>query len=156
MILPRTAEPSARILARLIDFAAWSVFWVFNGTIVSGLSRTFTGLEPWRLLVSTALTLVCVGVYELLFSGNGSATLGKRWLQIHVKTVEGQVPNLTVACIRTMPMLLLGGLVLIPSVQPFALLTLGGLTISGSVLIVVDPQRRTVWDRLAKTHVVNN
>ncbi len=151
---PTIAEPSARIFARIIDFTIWAAFWVINGTAVSAISGLFDGLSEWRLVGTGLLTVGCIAVYEFAFTGIGTATLGKRALQVHVETVDGFAPGLAVAALRTGPMLVLGCLVWIPVVRPFALLALGGLTLSGMVLVLVDPQRRTVWDRLSKSVVV--
>ena len=153
---PTIAEPSARVLARLTDASIWFVIWVLTATTVSALASFAPSLEPRRLFVTNTLVLGFIAFYETGCIHRFAVTPGKRALRIRVETVDGLAPTIAAAGARILSVVLLVALSSVPVLRVAALLILGAVTIASFPMMLIDPFRRTVWDRAAKTVVVHD
>lgn len=173
-----TAEPAPlwrRGLASAIDWAIVGVAYLLLLIplgVVEGLGRTIGGpAEPALLGVSQALSLTVLAGYFTYFLMSGH-TLGMRALDIHVFAFEsGRAPGLPRALARSVLALVLAA----ASLNAYLYLTgrplLGEFSdfertvasvaipvavaaLVGELWMLVDRQRRTVWDRLTGLVVV--
>ena len=134
-------EPWRRAGAKIIDIAIMIVFALLLGLIFGG------GVGSTYLL--TLLTLIVAVCYEVGFVTTKGGTPGKLILGFRIVEVENGMtpPKGSVAALRWAP-----GLI---GVIPFV-----GAIASIAIFVVCvywlfsDPNRQTVYDRVAKTYVV--
>ena len=154
------AEPLNRIGARLVDFILWIVVSLIINLIFLGGAALGTGSRNGSsYIVYVFSQIVVLGLtagYEIFLVGTRGATLGKMALGIKVTREDGSPPDFQVAALRIAPYVVLGFLgAIIPLVGViFGLIEFVVLVVS-LVFLFTDPKRQTVWDKVAKTLVVN-
>jgi uncharacterized RDD family membrane protein YckC len=170
------ATLSRRTLGFLVDYvviAAWLVAVVALGALARTVApelgtRLFADPVTGQASGFVLLTLP-VGLYfALLEAGPRGATIGKRRLRVRVVTAEGRAMGLGRSLARTALKLVSWELshaivwrFATPGSAPEALLQ-GGLVVvwalvgANVVAALVDPARRTLYDRLSSTRVVSD
>lgn len=151
------AEPLNRIGARFIDYIVWFVVSVIIGLIFLGGSIVGgTGTSYVVYFIGQIIGLALTAGYEIFLVGTRGATLGKMALGLKVVKEDGSPPDIQVAVMRVIPLLALGVLsaLLRPISFVFSLIEFIILIVS-LVFLFTDPKRQTVWDKIAKTQVVN-
>jgi uncharacterized RDD family membrane protein YckC len=149
------ASPWRRLAARLVDFALVSVLL---GTVVI---RVVTGEDPstitdggdvpaGKIALAVGINLLIQFVWEVVPTAMIGATLGKRLLGLRVVAAnDGSPVSWTSSIVRfgTWAVWLLIPVVslLVPTV----------LVLVGVVFLFTKPTRQVVWDRTAKTIVVD-
>ncbi len=154
------AEPLNRIGARFIDYILWVVVsliinLIFLGGAVLG-SGSRNGASYIVYVLSQFVVLALTAGYEVFLVGTRGATLGKMALGLKVVKEDGSAPDFQVAFMRVLPYVALGVAgAIIPVVGfLFGLIEFIILVVS-LVFLFTDPKRQTVWDKIAKTMVVN-
>jgi len=158
----RAAQPLARIAARSIDFGVWfglQILAAFGaGVAVVDLTSTensggsVSTTDPIYIAVGV-VAVVGITLYETVLVSIGGATVGKRVAGIRVVTHDGQLPDLWVAGKRIAPFTVLALIgLLAPATANWTNGTILVLAVTSFLLVFID--RRTVWDRLASTVVV--
>ena len=134
-------EPWRRIGAKLIDVAIMVVF--------SLLLVLIFGTNAGNTYLLTLLTLVVAVFYEVGFVTTKGGTPGKLILGFRIVEVENGMtpPKGSVAALRWAP----GLIGVIPFIGPIASIAIG---VACLYWIFSDPNRQTVYDRVAKTYVV--
>ena len=139
-------SPLRRATGALID---WAISLVVAAGAVSAASRLdVEGEGPELVAGSVALGVVHLFIYPALVGLTGR-TPGKAAMGLHVITADlGEAPPGRAAAFRRTLVLWPGA---IPNVGPF--IAIAVLVVSLG-LVVVDPQRRTLTDRVGRTLVV--
>lgn len=146
----RLASPGRRIGARLLDYLVWLTVAVFVALILGvdvggslqaeiGLGASFTQNLLWFVLVAALEVGLVVA---------RGATLGKLALDVQVTDVHGHLPGARSALLRIAPL----GLIVFGSFGSWAVLIIAFISL---VLMFADAQHQTLWDKLAKTVVVD-
>lgn len=154
------AEPLNRIGARIIDWILWFIVSAILGLIFLGGALTVGGGRSGVSYIATLLyglvTSALVAGYEIYMVGTRGATLGKMALGLKVVREDGSAPDFQVAAMRMAPYI---GLAVLQALLPFLnilfLLAEIVIGIASLVFLFNDPKRQAVWDKLAKTIVVN-
>ncbi len=134
-------EPWQRVGAKVIDYAVLYACGSLLGLIFRG------GFVNFYLQI---LLMLIVGVcYEVGFVTTKGGTPGKLILGLRIVEVENGVtpPDGSVAALRWSPALI----GVIPFAGPIALI---GIFLMCAYWLFSDPNRQTVYDRIAKTYVV--
>ncbi len=134
-------EPWRRAGAKIIDIAIMIVFALLLGLIFGG------GVGSTYLL--TLLTLIVAVCYEVGFVTTKGGTPGKLILGFRIVEVENGMtpPKGSVAALRWAP----GLIGVIPFVGAIASIAIFVMCV---YWLFSDPNRQTVYDRVAKTYVV--
>ena len=115
-----------------------------------------SGVSYVARLFSQLLILALIAGYEIFMVGTRGATLGKMALGLKVTTEGGSPPDFQVAAMRVAPYVVLGILsAVIPFFGYIAFPIQVIIGIVSLVFLFTDARRQTVWDKLAKTMVVN-
>lgn len=105
--------------------------------------------DPQPSLGTALLTLAFVVAYEVGMVAARGGTIGKLALGMRVVDSDGATPpSVSVAAMRWLPNLT----AIVPFVGPVIALALVGASV---VWMFTDPGRRSVFDRVANTHVVS-
>ncbi len=146
----RLASPGRRIGARVLDYLVWLAIAVLVALILGvevgdslradiGMNASFRQNLVWLAAVATLEIGMVVA--------HGSSP-GKLALDLTVTDAHGDLPSLKQAALRISPL----GLVLLGSFGSWAVLILAFISL---VLMFVDSNHQTVWDKIAKTVVVD-
>jgi len=146
----RLASPGRRIGARVLDFLVWLAIAVLVALILGvevgdtlsadiGMNASFQQNLLW---------LAAVATLEIGMVVTQGASPGKLALDLTVTDSDGNLPSLKQAALRIAPL----GLVLFGSFGSWAVLTVAFIS---SVLLFVDASHQTIWDKIAKTVVVD-
>jgi uncharacterized RDD family membrane protein YckC len=138
------AEPQQRMLARLIDGAVWFMIAAVLPNLIGSAGSTLR-------FVTEVIGGLAIVAYEVLMVSQRGATLGKMVIGLKVVDENGEPADQATALRR---MFLFLPFVLLLSFEPwgpglFALVALAGL-----VMLFTDERRRTPWDQVGKTLVV--
>lgn len=141
------ASPGKRILARIVDWVIWIVVSLIIGAIFGGSVAVGTDASGASLVAGVLSTLLFVA-YEVWFTANKGGTPGKLVLGIRVadQATRNTPIDYQQAFMRTLPLLI--GIIPILGIVVFL------IAVASLVLLFVDSQRQTVWDKIAKTVVV--
>ncbi|NNE97040.1 MAG: hypothetical protein HKN24_13525 [Acidimicrobiales bacterium] len=146
----RLASPGRRIGARVLDFLVWLAIAVLVALIlgveVGDNLRADIGMNA--SFQQNVLWLVAVATLEIGLVATRGASLGKIALDLTVTDGEGNLPTAKQAALRIAPL----SLVILGSFGSWAVLILGFISL---VLLFVDATHQTVWDKIAKTVVVD-
>ncbi len=148
------AEPIMRIGARVIDYVLW-FFVLFIMALIFVGSIVATGNDDVSFVASFFAGVVGVALitaYETLLVGTRGQTLGKMLLGVKVVRMDGSPPDMKDAFMRIMPYTVLGVLGAIIPFFPGIISVVVALV--SLVFLFTDPNRQTVWDKVAKTLVV--
>lgn len=152
---PPLATPGKRILARIIDGLILGVAFLIltiafgGGFFVGGISQAdAVGVQILGLVLGTA--------YEAAFLSSRGATPGKMAMSVKVVFEDGRKLDLEGALRRLSPNIVLGIVALVPVFLTLSNLVNFAITVVSLVFLFTDQRRQTVWDRIAKTIVVDN
>ena len=98
--------------------------------------------------------MLFVAGYEFLLINKWEATPGKLVMALKVTTVKGQQLSLAQSGIRVAPVAVLSLLTVVGYLPVVIQLGWAGLLLASFVLVFIDQNRQSVWDRLARTIVV--
>jgi uncharacterized RDD family membrane protein YckC len=152
-------EPVNRIAARLIDYVLWIVVSAISNTIfgIGALAANRNDVSYVAALAAGLLSVILIAGYEIFMVGSRGATLGKLALGLKVtRAADGSAPDYKDAAMRMSPFIALS--VLSGLIAPLSLiisLVLLGIGVASLVLLFTDPNRQTLWDKIAKTRVVS-
>ena len=148
------ATPGKRILARIIDGLLIGVFFLIvtaafgGGFFVGGISQADAfGIQLLGLVVGTA--------YEAAFLTSKGATPGKMAMSVKVVFEDGRKLDLEGALRRLSPSIVLGIIALAPAFVRLSNFANFVITLVSLVFLFTDQRRQTVWDRIAKTIVID-
>ena len=152
------AEPINRIAARFIDWiivgiATLPITLILVGSAVAGFSRP-SGVGFFGWFTAAVLTAAIQFGYETFMIGTRGQTLGKMLLSLKVVNQDGSAPDMQVAGMRVVYVLILGVLGAIPIVGIFTGLAEFVIVVVSLVFLFTDSVRQTIWDKMAKTLVV--
>ena len=145
-----------RVLAYLIDYGIFMLFFVPIAVAVGGVDDTGNPYHQW---INVLLLLVMWIILSLLESSNERATLGKRALGLRVVDLDGKRISFTTALIRNFIKILLWGLpkYLFPEYFSELCFWMGFLAIGqiGMFCVAIfSSKNQTVYDMVEKTVVV--
>jgi uncharacterized RDD family membrane protein YckC len=148
------ASPTKRIIARILDgLIVGVVFFIlaagFGGGFVLG------GLRSSDALGFQVLGLLVGITYEATFLATRGATPGKMIMSIKVVFEDQRTLDLPGALMRLSPNIVLGVIALVPAFVTLSNLANVSITIVSLVFLFTHERRQTVWDRIAKTIVVD-
>lgn len=146
----RLASPGRRIGARVLDYLVWIAIAVLVALILGvevgdtlradiGMNASFQQNLVW---------LAAVATLEIGMVVTHGSSPGKLALDLTVTDTRGILPSLKQAALRIAPL----GLVLLGSFGSWAVLILAFISL---VLMFVDSNHQTVWDKIAKTVVID-
>jgi uncharacterized RDD family membrane protein YckC len=146
----RLASPGRRIGARLLDYLVWLTIAVLVALIlgvdVGGSLRAEIGAGA--SFFQNLVWFAAVAALEVGLVVTRGASLGKLALDLTVTDLDGKLPSLRQAAIRIAPL----GLIVLGSFGSWAILILAFISL---VLMFADANHQTVWDKLAKTMVID-
>ena len=150
------AEPLMRIGARAIDYVIWFFVNLILTIIFIG-SVAATGGDDVSFVAGFLATIVPVGLitaYETFLVGTRGQTLGKMALSLKVVRMDGSAPDMKDAFMRILPYTALGVIgAIIPFFGLIAFIAFIVIGLVSLVFLFTDPNRQTVWDKVAKTTV---
>lgn len=153
--VPGLAEPIMRIGARLIDYIVWFVTIFVLGFIFVGGVAVANGADDVSFAASFLASFVAIAIitaYETFLVGSRGQTLGKMALGLRVVRADGSAPDMKDGFMRILPYTVLGVLGAVIPILPGLISLIIGLV--SLVFLFTDPNRQTVWDKIAKTLVV--
>lgn len=138
------AEPMPRILARLID----GTLWFMIAALLPNLLGASSGALQLILGIIGGLAIVA---YEVIMVSQRGATLGKMVFGLKVVDESGSEADQAVAVRR---MYVFAPFVILLNINFFGPLLFAAVAVAGLVLLFTDERRRTPWDMVGKTLVV--
>jgi uncharacterized RDD family membrane protein YckC len=153
--VPPLAAPGKRIVARIIDGLIIGVAFLIL-TVAFGGSFFLGGISQADALGIQVLGLVLGTAYEAAFLSSRGATPGKMAMSVKVVYEDGRKLDLEGALRRLSPNIVLGIMALVPTLLTLSNLVNFVITIVSLVFLFTDQRRQTVWDRIAKTIVVDS
>ncbi|NNF54584.1 MAG: RDD family protein [Acidimicrobiales bacterium] len=146
----RLASPGRRIGARMLDYLVWLAIAVLIalllGVEVGGSLRAEVGAGA--SVLQNLVWFVAVAALEIALVSTRGASLGKMALDLQVVDAEGNIPTVKQAALRIAPL----GLVILGAFGSWAILIVAFISL---VLMFADANHHTLWDKLAKTVVVD-
>lgn len=167
------ASAGARIGAKAIDIVIYILIQVVMGLIALAVVVSSAGFNDqfestssfntvsiddnlgWSLLF-TAVLLVVDFLYNVVMVAKFGGQPGKLMVGLRVIRTDGGPMDFRTSFMRWLPILLLTVLSLIPIGSIVAGLARFGLLIASLVMVLSDPRRRSVFDRVASTYVITN
>ncbi|MDH3683143.1 MAG: RDD family protein [Acidimicrobiia bacterium] len=151
------AEPVMRLAGRLIDYVVWIIIVVVFTVIFIGSVFVTSGTDDDVSFVAAflagLLATLAITAYETVLVGLRGQTLGKMAVGTKVVRADGSPADMRDGFIRISPYLALG---VLGSFIPFLPLLINiVLVVVSIVFLFTDPNRQAVWDKIAKTIVVN-
>ncbi len=134
---PQLADPGKRIIARIIDF------FVILVPVIIAIVLFGQGL------VGSIVTFLIGAGYEIYLLGTRGYTIGKGIQNVKVVNADFSDINMETAARRYAITLVQ----VIPGVGQILSVV---LFIANVVLLFTDSERQVVWDKIAKTKVINN
>ena len=146
----RLASPGLRIGARALDYLVWLAIAVLVALILGvnegsslqaeiGMNASFTQNLVWFVAVATL---------EIGLVVTQGASFGKLALDLTITDSEGNLPSIQQAALRIAPL----GLVLLGVVGSWFVMIIAFISL---VLMFADANHHTLWDKIAKTVVVD-
>ncbi len=146
----RLASPGRRIGARALDYLVWLAVAVLVALILGvnegsslqaeiGMNASFTQNLVWFVAIATL---------EIGMVVTQGASLGKLALDLTVTDTDGNLPSIQQAALRIAPL----GLVLLGVVGSWFVMIIAFISL---VLMFADANHHTLWDKIAKTVVVD-
>ena len=146
----RLASPGRRIGARALDYLVWLAMAVLVALMLGvdsgGSLQADIGMNA--SFQQNLIWFAAVAALEVGLIVTRGASLGKIALDLTVTDFEGNLPTVKQALIRIAPL----SLIVLGSVGSWAVLIVAFVSL---VLMFVDAKHHTVWDKLAKTVVVD-
>ncbi len=146
----RLASPGRRIGARMLDYLVWLAIAVLValmlGVEVGGSLRAEVGTGA--SVLQNLVWFIAVAALEIGLVTTRGASLGKLALDLQVTDQEGQLLSLKQAAIRIAPL----ALVVLGSFGSWAVLIVAFISL---VLMFADANHQTLWDKMAKSVVVD-
>ena len=149
------ATPGKRILARIIDGVIFAVFFL----VLSAMFGGDVGNAGLTATGSFGAQLVSIGVvtaYQAAFLSSKGATPGKMAMSIKVVFEDGRKLDLHGALMRLAIDIALGVMALVSAFLWLSNLASFVITIVSLVLLFTHARRQAVWDRVAKTIVIDS
>lgn len=146
------AGPWQRIAARIIDTLVFAICFVPMG-IGAAMAENKSDSAIGMVLLSS-LALLVLGIYQLVIMSKHGHSIGKKAMKIKVVTEDGDNPGFWryVGMREFLFNIILSIISLIPFIGPVA--SWGAQIACLVMLFLVDRDRRTLQDLLAKTYVV--
>lgn len=139
------ADPTARVLARLVDLIVWLVISVcVHAALGEPLLRGGSGAKWW---IAGLITLIIIGTYEVVLPVTRGGTLGKLAMGLGIVSEDGGPLLQENAMIRVAPAML-------AAVPLFGFYLAVIVALISVPLIFSDQRTQALWDKLAHTLVV--
>ncbi len=149
------AEPVMRIAARLIDYVLWIVVgFIVNIIFIGGSLFTQSNASFFRSVLAGLVITAIVAAYEIVMVANRGQTVGKMALNLRVVRADRSPVDMRDAVMRIVPYIAIGVIGALPIISILATLAAIVVVIVSLVFLFTDPNRQTIWDRVAKTVVV--
>lgn len=143
------ADAGKRIGARLIDVIIWIVVGAIFAVAIGGGSSSIGTTEfSGRSWIAGVVSTLVIAAYEVFMVANKGGTLGKLALGMKVVKEDGSPADMNSALMRIVTYVI--GIV--PVVGGFITFIVGLVSL---VFLFSDKRRQAVWDKIAKTIVVN-
>ncbi len=141
------ADSGKRVVARLIDFVIWVIIWMIIAAVVGGGSANIgTGFSGRGFIAGIVATLAVIGLEFFLTSSKGQS-VGKMAMSLKVVKEDGSALDTQAAGMRVAPLVL--------GIFPFISLIMWLIGLVSLVFLFTDERRQAIWDKLAKTIVVD-
>ena len=149
------ASPGKRILARIIDGVIFAVLFLILAALFGG-SVGGAGLTASSSFGAQLVGLAVVTAYQAAFLSSKGATPGKMAMSIKVVFEDGRKLDLHGALMRLAIDITLGLVALVSAFLWLSNLASLVVTIVSLVFLFTHDRRQAVWDRVAKTIVINS
>jgi uncharacterized RDD family membrane protein YckC len=141
------ADSGKRIIARIIDAVIWTVIISVFAVAVGGGASSMGSTSLGRSWFAGVLATLAIVAYEVLMVSSKGATLGKSAMGMKVVKEDGSPADMNAALMR-MVTYLIG---IVPFVGGLISFVIGLVSL---VFLFTDEKRQAIWDKIAKTLVV--
>lgn len=149
------ATPGKRIIARILDSLIVFVAFFFVG-LAFGTSAVLGGVSTGDAFLFQLVALMAGIAYEAAFLATRGATPGKMIMSIKVIYEDRRRLDLNGALLRLSPNIVLGLMAMVGALGSLTTVANFVLVLVSLIFLFTDDRRRAIWDRIAKTIVVDS